>query len=228
MQDYSPRRISIVVGLFGLMVASASTAAFLAWKMTPTPPPSTVNSAKLDAPKVPVLTPSPSTTNNPPKSTVRSATEATTPPVTAVNEQTLQIYWLKASGQQWELVGVPLQVQADDRPEALLNAAVSHLLTTPPTAQLITTIPQGTQLNHLQVQADGIHIDLSKSFNVAGGSTGSTGRVAQILYTATSLNPTAAVWLSVDGKLLESLGGEGLMLEQPLTRQSFERDFGPL
>jgi spore germination protein GerM len=52
-----------------------------------------------------------------------------------------------------------------------------------------------------------------------------TGRVAQILYTATSLQPTAKVWIDVEGKPLETLGGEGLELKQPLTRQGFEQNF---
>ncbi len=51
------------------------------------------------------------------------------------------------------------------------------------------------------------------------------GRLAQILYTATTLEPDAPVWLSVEGKPLEVLGGEGLLLEQPLSRDRFEKDF---
>jgi spore germination protein GerM len=53
-------------------------------------------------------------------------------------------------------------------------------------------------------------------------------RVAQILYTATSINPQAPVFLSIAGKPLNDnypLGGEGLTLEYPLTRQQFNQDF---
>jgi len=44
-----------------------------------------------------------------------------------------------------------------------------------------------------------------------------SSRVAQVLYTATSLQPNAKVWIDIEGKPLEVLGGEGLLLEQPLT-----------
>jgi len=50
-----------------------------------------------------------------------------------------------------------------------------------------------------------------------------SSRVAQVLYTATSLQPNAKVWIDIEGKPLEVLGGEGLLLEQPLTQESFEK-----
>jgi spore germination protein GerM len=75
------------------------------------------------------------------------------------------------------------------------------------------------------VREDGVHINLSKEFTMGGGTASMTARVAQVLYTATSLNPNAQVWLSIEGEPLKTLGGEGLLIEQPLTRKSFEQEF---
>ena len=53
-------------------------------------------------------------------------------------------------------------------------------------------------------------------------------RVAQVIYTASSINTKAKVYIYVEGKLLDEdypLGGEGLVFNEPLTRQQLIKDF---
>ncbi len=88
-----------------------------------------------------------------------------------------------------------------------------------------TTIPAGTKLLSSKIKDDGLHIDLSKEFSQGGGSTSMQGRIAQVLYTATSRNPDMPVWIAVEGKQLEALGGEGVEIKQPLTRKAFQQEF---
>ncbi len=88
-----------------------------------------------------------------------------------------------------------------------------------------STIPAGTKLLSSAIKADGLHIDLSKEFTQGGGSTSMQGRIAQVLYTATSRNPDMPVWIDVEGKPLEALGGEGVEIKQPLTRKVFQQEF---
>jgi spore germination protein GerM len=77
----------------------------------------------------------------------------------------------------------------------------------------------------LKAENNDIHVNLSANFTTGGGSTSMMGRVGQVVYTATSLNPKAKVYIEVNGKLLEVLGGEGVELQQPLTRESFQKNY---
>ena len=52
-----------------------------------------------------------------------------------------------------------------------------------------------------------------------GGATHVRGMIAQIVYTATGLQGIDKAWIWVEGKKSIVLGGEGLVLDKPLTRE---------
>jgi spore germination protein GerM len=141
------------------------------------------------------------------------------------SEEKVQIYWLNNVDNKIEVVSSSIILKDADQPSEILEGALKSLLTGPADPAFSTTIPQGTKLREVSLKADGVHVDLSEEFTTGGGSASMTGRVAQVLYTASSLDPTAKVWINVEGKPLEVLGGEGLMIDQPLTRENFEKDF---
>ncbi len=141
-----------------------------------------------------------------------------------VQSTTAKIYLLKDTGRNLELVPTPIEINAE-QPNAVLTGAFNSLLANNENATASSTIPAGTKLRSLKVLDDGIHVDLSTEFTTGGGSASMTGRLAQVIYTATTLQPEAKVWIDVEGKPLEVLGGEGLEIERPMTRQSFEENF---
>lgn len=145
------------------------------------------------------------------------------PPAT-VQSTNAKIYLLRDTGRNLELVPTSIEVNAE-QPEAVLTAAFNSLLTNIEDATASSTIPNGTKLRSLKIQDDGIHVNLSTEFTTGGGSASMSGRLAQVIYTATTLQPEAKVWIDVEGKPLEILGGEGLEIERPITRQSFEENF---
>lgn len=161
------------------------------------------------------------------KTTPPGTTQQSSPPPTVEfkAEQKVQVYWLADTGSQQKLVPKTITTAADEQPSTVLETALNNLLSGPKDAALGTTIPAKTKLRSLKVNPDGIHVDLSKEFTSGGGSAAMIGRVAQVIYTATSLKPSDRVWIEVEGKPLEVLSGEGLELEQPLTRQSFQENF---
>lgn len=169
----------------------------------------------LKSAKSPTTPPLPPTTVQP--------TPSPSPQQAPIN-QTAFLYWLQDTGKELKLVPKPVTVAASG-PNAVVETAFTRLLEGPQDAALSSTIPKETKLRSMTIQNDGIHIDLSKEFSTGGGSADMTGRMAQVVYTATSLQPNAKVWINVEGKPLEVLGGEGLLLEQPLTRQNFQENF---
>lgn len=142
----------------------------------------------------------------------------------AVAEKTVQVYWLKTVENSIEPTASPVTVAAE-QPEALLKAAFEKMLAGSDDPELTSTIPAGTKLRSVQMKEDGVHVDLSQEFTSGGGSTAMTGRLAQVIYTATTLNPEAPVWISVEGAPLDVLGGEGLIVDQPMTRETFQQNY---
>lgn len=207
MQEH-PRRfpVGIVIGLSTLVVATGSATAFLTWQ-----------NAQKSQP-VPVAVEPPA---NAPQSAPTVSQNSIQPTTT---EKTAQVYWLKNNATEPAVVSVPVKVKSVDREEARLTAAVNTLLSEAPNKEVSSEIPKGTTLRSLKVRSDAVYVDLSKAFVSGGGSFSMTGRLGQILYTATSLNPSAKVYLSVEGQPLTVLGGEGLIVDQPLTRSQFEQD----
>lgn len=141
-------------------------------------------------------------------------------------ETTVEIYWV-GGDTQIEFIPTPVALEVgSDRPEAVLTAAFERLLWGPQQPDRFSEIPPGTQLLNLATTPDGaIAVDLSPEFTRGGGSASMIGRLGQVVYTATSLNPDAPVRISVNGEPLNVLGGEGLEVPQPVTRQQFEREF---
>lgn len=145
--------------------------------------------------------------------------------VQPLTEEKVQVYWLNTVNNKIEVVPSSITLENADKPSEILEGAFKTLLTGPADPAFTTTIPQGTKLRNVSLEADGVHVDLSQEFTNGGGSSSMTGRLAQVLYTASSLDPAAKVWISVEGEPLEVLGGEGLELEQPMTRENFDENF---
>ncbi len=138
-----------------------------------------------------------------------------------------QIYQLEVVDNRIQLIPKTVYTAATS-PKLALTQAIEKLLAQSTALNPTSTIPSQTRLLDLQVGEDGVHVDLSQEFAQGGGSSSMIYRVAQVLYTATSIDPQTPVFLSIEGQLLNEdypLGGEGLMLEYPITRQQFNREF---
>ena len=156
-------------------------------------------------------------------------TTSTTIPNNSSQQIQPQVYWLRSDRNKLTLVAKSLPPnRSGSTPQQVLTIAVQKLLSAKPSDDLSSTIPKGTKLLNLQIRADGVHVDLSPEFRSGGGSTSMIYRVAQVIYTASSLDLNQKVFISVGGQSIDNnhpLGGEGLILQQPTTRSQFAADF---
>jgi germination protein M len=105
------------------------------------------------------------------------------------------------------------------------TAALEALLEGPDSFEegygLRTSIPDGTQLLGLSID-DGIaSVDLTSEFETGGGSASMQTRLAQVVYTIAQFPTVEGVVFSLDGEPIDVLGGEGVIIDHPLTRRDF-------
>ncbi|MBA4371185.1 MAG: spore gernimation protein [Coriobacteriaceae bacterium] len=106
---------------------------------------------------------------------------------------------------------------------AVAKGAMEALLAGPNAAEraagLGTLVPAGTRLLGVKVGSDGVAvIDLSEEFDDGGGTLSMTLRAAQLVYTFTQFPNVQGVRFRMEGKPLDVLGGEGIILEGAQTR----------
>lgn len=82
-------------------------------------------------------------------------------------------------------------------------------------------IPQGTKVLSVRESAGSILIDLSSSFEAGGGAESTYTKINQVIKTANA-NTKLPVFLYIDGKQANVIGGEGVMIKQPLNERSLD------
>jgi spore germination protein GerM len=145
------------------------------------------------------------------------------PPAARAVDGQLAVYWIESTKNK--LIAVPIAVKANNNDEAISSVINTLIAENPPESELYSAIPANTKVLSAAAKNKEIRINLSKDFTKGGGSASMQGRIIQVLYTATSLEPDAKVYLSVEGKPLKYIGGEGLEVPQPMTRKDFALEF---
>ena len=82
-------------------------------------------------------------------------------------------------------------------------------------------IPQGTKVLSVRESDKSIMIDLSSNFEAGGGTESTVYRIKQVIKTANS-NTSLPVYLYINVKQANVIGGEGIMLKQPLNEGSID------
>ncbi len=82
-------------------------------------------------------------------------------------------------------------------------------------------IPASTRIIAINESADKVIIDLSSDFEYGGGTDSLYKRLNQLIKTA-KRNTNKPVYLYINGNKAEVIGGEGIMITQPLSENSLD------
>ena len=107
-----------------------------------------------------------------------------------------------------------------------LNFAIKTLLAGPSIIETpqgySSEIPKGTRLIELKETPKAYFINLSNDFQYGGGTESQYLRLKQLIKTVVNLKLDKPVFLYLNGKKAEVIGGEGILISQPLSESSLD------
>ncbi len=86
---------------------------------------------------------------------------------------------------------------------------------------LSSEVPSETRILSIREGKNNVLIDLSPAFESGGGAESTYIRIHQLIKTAKA-NTNLPVFLYINGKQADVIGGEGIMIKQPLTEKSLD------
>jgi len=81
---------------------------------------------------------------------------------------------------------------------------------------IYSEIPSNVDLIGVTRQNNSVVINLSSNFGYGGGTNSIMNRVKQLSKTVKLIEPNKEIYLYIDGKEVEYLGGDGVFIKQPL------------
>ncbi len=133
----------------------------------------------------------------------------------------VKIYFLDNSG---NLKTVKRSCDINDE-KSCFEYAIKELISGPTKWEkskgFTSEIPSNTKILSIRESNNAIMIDLSSNFESGGGAESIYARVHQIIKTGNA-NTSTPIYLYINGKQANVIGGEGIMIKQPLNERSFD------
>lgn len=112
------------------------------------------------------------------------------------------------------------------------RAAVRSLFKGPTTQEraggLSTTIPASSRLLGLTIKDGTADVNVSAAYESGGGSMSMSARLMQVVFTLTQFSPVQSVTFTIEGKHVTTFGGEGIVLDHPVTRMDYQTFLPPI
>lgn len=167
----------------------------------------------------------PSSTSQIPTSTTTTAAPTSTSTTLPAGTIDVRVYFMH--GDKIDVAHRSIQTT-----KRVATAALTQLLAGPTLAEsaagLSTAIPNGTRLLDVAIANRIATVDLSSNYASGGGSLSMLARLAQVTFTVTQFPTVDGVLFQMDGQPVTVFGGEGIVLDHPATRDTFESVTPPI
>lgn len=137
----------------------------------------------------------------------------------------VNIYFIGKNEHNEEVYKAVKRLYNKDVDGSKIRFAVNSLIRGPKAEEkqrgVYTEVPSGSEVISISEQPDKVIVNLNSAFVTGGGTDSLYKRLYQLIKTA-QLNSTIPVYLYIDGQRADVVGGEGIMLSQPLTNTSLD------
>jgi len=137
----------------------------------------------------------------------------------------VNIYFIGKNSNDEEVYKAVRRTYKSDVDGSRIKFAVYALIAGPKPEEtqlgVYTEIPNSAQVISISEQSDRVIVNLNSSFVNGGGADSLYKRLYQLIKTV-KLNSQLPVYLYIDGHKADVIGGEGIMLSQPLGDNSLE------
>jgi spore germination protein GerM len=137
----------------------------------------------------------------------------------------VNIYFIGKNEHNEEVYKAVKREYAKDIDGSKIKFAINSLIRGPKTEEkqkgVYTEIPSASEVINITEQPDKVIVNLNSAFVTGGGTESLYKRLYQLIKTV-HLNSSLPVYLYIDGQRADVVGGEGIMLSQPLSNSSLE------
>ena len=140
-------------------------------------------------------------------------------------DQYVNIYFIGKNENNEEVYKAVKRVYNKEIDGSQIRFAVNELIKGPKQEErakgVYTEIPSDSEVINISELSDKVIVNLNSAYVTGGGTDSLYKRLYQLIKTV-KLNSKLPVYLFIDGQRADVVGGEGIMLSQPLSNSSLE------
>ena len=140
-------------------------------------------------------------------------------------DQYVNIYFIGKNENNEEVYKAVKRVYNKEIDGSQIRFAVNELIEGPKQEErakgVYTEIPSDSEVINISELSDKVIVNLNSAYVTGGGTDSLYKRLYQLIKTV-KLNSKLPVYLFIDGQRADVVGGEGIMLSQPLSNSSLE------